>query len=68
MFRRLWGSLPPDEEVPQSLDGLGFFRNEESQLRSKANPQEFWTFRVTSNPRYNEMRRAVLNSLFFISH
>jgi hypothetical protein len=60
MYRRLARSLPADYQIPQTLDGLGYFINNKHQIRSKANPDEFFNYKVSRDGRYNEMRKSVV--------
>jgi hypothetical protein len=63
MFRRLAANLPPDAKVPQTLDEFGYFINENGQVCSKTNPEEFFNYKVSKNQRYNEMRRSAMHNI-----
>ena len=63
MFRRLPASLPRDHEIPGTLRELGYFVNDDHQLRSVSNPEEPWAFKVSKSGRYNEMRRTVFHNI-----
>jgi hypothetical protein len=63
MYRRLARSLPADHQIPQTLDDLGYFINEKQQIRSKANPDDLFNYKVSRDDRYNEMRRTVLHRI-----
>ncbi|KAK8024110.1 hypothetical protein PG993_012176 [Apiospora rasikravindrae] len=61
MFRRLWSGLPKDPEFPSDLEGLGYFINEKDEIRSNENPDNYFKFFLTRNPRHNERQRYAMN-------
>lgn len=38
MFRRKWSGLPRDYLFPSNLEDLGYFINEDDEIRSVADP------------------------------
>lgn len=65
MFRRLPNSLPPDVTFPADLDQLGYFINENDQIRQKANPDQKYQYRINRNDRVNDVYKEVMNSQFY---
>jgi Arb2 domain-containing protein len=63
MYRRLIGSLPADHQIPHSLEDLGYFINSDHQIRSKANPDDRFKYKVSRDDRYNEMQRTVMHHI-----
>ncbi|KAG6179667.1 hypothetical protein E4U36_005414 [Claviceps purpurea] len=57
MFRRLWTGLPKDAVFPADLKGLGYFVNEEDEIRSIENPDNYFKFFLNRNPRVNLRQR-----------
>ncbi|KAI9825982.1 MAG: hypothetical protein M1819_007483 [Sarea resinae] len=62
MFRRVSGSLPPDFEFPETLEGLGYFINDKDQIKQIADPSEDFDYFVSKNDRYNERHREAMNT------
>ncbi|KAM3080836.1 hypothetical protein ACMFMG_004791 [Clarireedia jacksonii] len=61
MFRRLSSGLPKDPTYPPTLEGLGYFVNENDEIRSIENPKAFFKFFLTKNERYNLVQREAMN-------
>ncbi|RFU79833.1 hypothetical protein TARUN_2428 [Trichoderma arundinaceum] len=51
MFRRLWTGLPEDVSFPSDLKGLGYFVNDQDEVRSIENPDNYFKFFLDRNPR-----------------
>lgn len=62
MFRRLPNSLPKDFTFPADLDQLGYFVNENDQIRQKANPDQKYQYRINRNDRVNDVYKEAMNS------
>ncbi|KAF8860018.1 hypothetical protein BDZ45DRAFT_649433 [Acephala macrosclerotiorum] len=61
MFRRLASGLPKDPVFPHDLKGLGYFVNEEDEIRSIENPKAYFKFFITRNNRHNCVQREAMN-------
>ncbi|KAG5976041.1 hypothetical protein E4U58_006376 [Claviceps cyperi] len=61
MFRRHWTGLPKDAVFPADLEGLGYFVNEEDEIRSIENPDNYFKFFLNRNPRVNLRQRFQLD-------
>ncbi|KXJ93811.1 Arb2 domain-domain-containing protein [Microdochium bolleyi] len=61
MFRRTWAGLPADPEFPSDLKGLGYFVNEDDEIRSIENHENYFKFFISRNPRWNERQRYAMN-------
>ncbi|KAG5972973.1 hypothetical protein E4U56_005459 [Claviceps arundinis] len=61
MFRRLWTGLPKDVVFPADLKGLGYFVNEEDEIRSIENPDNYFKYFLNRNPRVNVRQRFQLD-------
>ncbi|KAI2627222.1 hypothetical protein GGS21DRAFT_493067 [Xylaria nigripes] len=61
MFRRNWESLPPDPEFPSSLSELGYFVNENDEIRSLENEDTYFKFFINKNERFCYRQRFVFN-------
>ncbi|KAI1803860.1 Arb2 domain-containing protein, partial [Daldinia bambusicola] len=57
MFRRKWSGLPADPDFPVDLAKLGYFINEDDEVRSIENPDNYFHFFLNRSPRYNERQR-----------
>ncbi|KAG5923320.1 hypothetical protein E4U42_004993 [Claviceps africana] len=66
MFRRLWTGLPKDAVFASGLEGLGarltarrtrYFINQDDEVRSIENPDNYFKFFVNRNPRVNQRQR-----------
>jgi len=66
MFRRLSSGLPKDPTYPPTLEGLGYFVNENDEIRSIENPKAYFKFFLTKNERYNVIQREAMNSWYFL--
>ncbi|KAJ5888457.1 hypothetical protein N7495_008498 [Penicillium taxi] len=53
--------LPADFTFPKDLKSLGFFINENDQIRKIDNPDEGFTYRINHNDRYNQKHREAVN-------
>ncbi|CZT04850.1 uncharacterized protein RAG0_11155 [Rhynchosporium agropyri] len=61
MFRRLPSGLPKDPVYPTDLKGLGYFINDEDEIRSIENEKAYFKFFLTKNDRYNCVQRESMN-------
>ncbi|OTB03919.1 hypothetical protein M426DRAFT_59437 [Hypoxylon sp. CI-4A] len=61
MFRRKWSGLPQDPDFPSDLTGLGYFVNENDEVRSIENPDNYYKFFISRNSRWNERQRFAMN-------
>ncbi|KAI0130167.1 hypothetical protein BJ170DRAFT_692768 [Xylariales sp. AK1849] len=61
MFRRRWSGLPKDPHFPSDLKELGYFVHESDEIRSIANPDHYFHYFLSRNPRYNERQRFAMN-------
>ncbi|KAH0491752.1 hypothetical protein TgHK011_003162 [Trichoderma gracile] len=61
MFRRLWSGLPEDVTFPSNLKGLGYFVNEDDEIRSIENPDNYFNFFINRNPRICARQRFAFN-------
>ncbi|KAL7972510.1 Arb2 domain-containing protein [Trichoderma sp. SZMC 28014] len=61
MFRRLWSGLPPDARFPSDLEGLGYFVNDQDEIRSIENPDSYFKFFLNRNPRICARQRFEFN-------
>ncbi|KAI1212662.1 Arb2 domain-containing protein [Annulohypoxylon truncatum] len=61
MFRRKWEGLPADPDFPVDLEKLGYFINEEDEVRAIDNPNNYFKFFLNRNPRWNERQRFAMN-------
>ncbi|EPE08376.1 mitochondrial 40s ribosomal protein mrp2 [Ophiostoma piceae UAMH 11346] len=57
MFRRLWTGLPPTPKFSTDLEKLGYFINEEDQLRNLEDPKYYYKYFITRNTYYNDSQR-----------
>jgi hypothetical protein len=62
MFRRLSSSLPKDPLIPKDLAALGYFINEDDQIRQIKHPDQKYQYQVNRNERVNEMHKEAMNS------
>jgi hypothetical protein len=62
MFQRLPGSLPEDPMWDADLTKLGYFVNEEGQIRRIKKPTERFQFKITDNDRFNERHKDAFHS------
>jgi len=61
MFRRLDPGLPKDPVYPADLKGLGYFINDEDEIRSIENEKAYFKFFLTKNDRFNCVQRESMN-------
>ncbi|KAI0602773.1 Arb2 domain-containing protein [Biscogniauxia sp. FL1348] len=61
MFKRKWSGLPADPHFPSDLKELGYFVNEDDEVRSIENPDYYFKFFINRNPRWNERQRFAMN-------
>ncbi|KAI0844295.1 Arb2 domain-containing protein [Daldinia vernicosa] len=61
MFRRKWSGLPADPDFPVDLSKLGYFINEDDEVRAIDNPDNYFHFFFNRNPRWNERQRYAFN-------
>ncbi|OTA00667.1 hypothetical protein A9Z42_0009200 [Trichoderma parareesei] len=61
MFRRLWSGLPEDVTFPSDLKGLGYFVNEDDEIRSIEDPDNYFKFYINRNPRICARQRFAFN-------
>lgn len=65
MFRRLPQSLPKDIQVPADLEQLGYFINENDQMRMIQKPDQKYVFRINRNDRVNDVYKEAVNGMSF---
>ncbi|EED20206.1 conserved hypothetical protein [Talaromyces stipitatus ATCC 10500] len=53
--------IPADPVFPVDLEKLGFFINDQDQIRQITNPEEGFKYRVNTNERWNDVRRNSFN-------
>ncbi|OWO99706.1 hypothetical protein B2J93_9456 [Marssonina coronariae] len=61
MFRRLQSGLPKDPVFPTTLQGLGYFINDDDEIRSIDNPKAYFKYFLTKNLRFNDLQRESMN-------
>ncbi|KAL7621156.1 hypothetical protein AAE478_008473 [Parahypoxylon ruwenzoriense] len=61
MFRRKWAGLPADPDFPIDLKELGYFINEDDEVRSIDNPNYYFKYFLSRNPRWNDRQRYAMN-------
>ncbi|KAH8838587.1 hypothetical protein MCOR27_010005 [Pyricularia oryzae] len=61
MFRRSWEALPKDPHFEPDLKKLGYFVNEDDELRNIENPKFYFKYFINKNERYNERQRYALH-------
>jgi hypothetical protein len=62
MFRRLSSSLPNDPSFPADLKQLGYFINDDNQIRMIEKPEEKFLYAINKNERVNELHKEAMNS------
>ncbi|KFY47638.1 hypothetical protein V496_10509, partial [Pseudogymnoascus sp. VKM F-4515 (FW-2607)] len=62
MFRLLPRGLPIDPEYPTDLKQLGYFVNDEDEIRSIENPKYYFKYFINRTERYNERQREAMNT------
>ncbi|KAK0392858.1 hypothetical protein NLU13_2352 [Sarocladium strictum] len=61
MFRRHWSGLPKDPIFPSTLEGLGYFINEDDEIRSIERPDCYFKYLIDRNERINRRQRFHFN-------
>ncbi|CRK23375.1 hypothetical protein BN1708_003650 [Verticillium longisporum] len=61
MFRRKWSGLPRDYLFPSNLEDLGYFINEDDEIRSVADPDRYFKYWIDKNMRVNGRQRFHFN-------
>ncbi|KAI1343579.1 Arb2 domain-containing protein [Xylariaceae sp. FL0016] len=61
MFVRKWSGLPEDPHFPSDLKELGYFINDEDEVRSIEEPDYYFKFFINRNMRYNDRQRFGMN-------
>ncbi|KAI0531592.1 Arb2 domain-containing protein [Xylaria digitata] len=61
MFRRKWSSLPEDPEFSNKLLDLGYYINEDDEIRSVDEPDCYFKYFLNRNPRINMRQRFAMN-------
>lgn len=67
MFRRLPHNLPPDPQFPPDLEKLGFFVNDQDQIRSIKNPEHKYQYKINHNDRVNQTYKQANNCRWSLS-
>lgn len=62
MFRRLPHTLPPDPSFEPTLEKLGFFVNDDDQIRMIKNPEQKYRYEINKNDRINQLYKQANNS------
>jgi hypothetical protein len=63
MFRRLPHTLPKDPVFPTNIKLLGYFINDDDQVRQIQNPDQKYQFKVNRNDRVNEVYKETMNGM-----
>ncbi|OAQ99160.1 hypothetical protein LLEC1_01237 [Akanthomyces lecanii] len=58
MFRRNWCGLPREVHFPSGLKELGYFVNDEDEVRSIAEPDYYFNYFLSKNSRVNHRQRV----------
>ncbi|KAE8325719.1 Arb2 domain-containing protein [Aspergillus sergii] len=53
--------LPPEHEFPADLEKLGYFINENDQIRKIADPTQEFQYKINKNARVNDMQREAMS-------
>ncbi|OKL60525.1 hypothetical protein UA08_04283 [Talaromyces atroroseus] len=53
--------LPDDPVFPADLEKLGYFINDQDQIRQIANPDESFRYKINANERWNEVHCSAFN-------
>ncbi|PFH59812.1 hypothetical protein XA68_11860 [Ophiocordyceps unilateralis] len=61
MFRRHWSGLPQEAHFPTSLEELGYFINDEDEIRNIEKPDLYFKFFLDHNSRVNQRQRFVFD-------
>ncbi len=62
MFRRLPNQLPTDITFPADLEALGYFINDNDQIRQIANPDQKYQYKINRSDRVNDVYKEAMNS------
>ncbi|KAF3490910.1 uncharacterized protein GIQ15_00427 [Arthroderma uncinatum] len=54
-------ALPKDPVFPQNLKELGYFVNDDDQIRMIGDPEAGFLYKINANERYNEQQREAMN-------
>ncbi|GKT42616.1 uncharacterized protein ColSpa_02797 [Colletotrichum spaethianum] len=57
MFRRRWSGLPKDPVFSSNLKDLGYFVNDQDEIRNIGNPNYYFKYYLTKNGRVNDRQR-----------
>ncbi|KAL1998532.1 hypothetical protein VTN02DRAFT_6012 [Thermoascus thermophilus] len=63
VFRRK--DLPPDPVFPADLEKLGYFINDNDQIRKISDPEAGFQFKINRNDRWNELNREAMNGMLY---
>ncbi|KAK3355264.1 Arb2 domain-containing protein [Neurospora tetraspora] len=63
MFRRRWSGLPAEPKFTPDLKELGYFINEEDEVRYWQDPDFYFKYFSTKNVRYNDCQRFAFNEV-----
>ncbi|KAH0844174.1 hypothetical protein AYO21_11530 [Fonsecaea monophora] len=63
MFRRLAHTLPADAVFEPDLAKLGFFVNEDDQVRSIRSPDRKFQYKINRNDRWNEVHKSAIRRI-----
>ncbi|OJD15018.1 hypothetical protein AJ78_04703 [Emergomyces pasteurianus Ep9510] len=55
-------ALPKDPIFPADLKQLGYFVNDQDQIKMISNPEEDFLFKINANDRYNELQKEAMNT------
>jgi hypothetical protein len=66
MFRRLPHTLPADPSFPADLEKLGFFVNDDDQIRQIKNPAQKFQYNMNLNERVNQVYKHANNCEFLL--
>ncbi|EEQ30544.1 hypothetical protein McanCB56680_007104 [Microsporum canis] len=55
-------ALPKDPVFPANLKQLGYFVNDDDQIRMISNPEEKFLYKINANERYNELQKEAMNT------
>ncbi|KAL7948493.1 Arb2 domain-containing protein [Trichoderma barbatum] len=61
MFRRLWSGLPKDASFQPDFQELGYYINDQDEIRSLENPDNYFKFFIDRNPRICARQRFAFN-------
>ncbi|KAK2767383.1 hypothetical protein FQN54_003539 [Arachnomyces sp. PD_36] len=54
-------SLPKDPVFPADLEKLGYFINDNDQIKMISDPSKDFMYKINANERYNEMQKEAMN-------